>query len=330
MSLGLGIDLGGTNLRVALIGPGGEILAAARGRLSDREPTAVVERAFELVDGELRASRGDEVVEAPVCIGVAGQVHPASGVIAVAPNLGWRDVAFGELMGERFGRPVRVLNDLSAIALGEAKAGAGRGAGDLVCLFVGTGVGMGALLDGQMVEGSTGMAAELGHVKIACPSEGRRCGCGDRGCLEAYTSGAHLSELLAEKAAVGVPTRLVEEVRGDLTQIDAVRIEAAVADRDPAATELWHEIAERLGRAVGTVVPLFDPEVLVLGGGVLDRAPLLRQWTHEQAYRHVGPAYAAHLRVVDSELGDDAGVIGAGLAAMVTWPGKTASRGGEI
>ena len=320
MTLALGVDVGGTNVRVAVVEAPGAIRAAARRRLTDKSPAAVVETVAELVaEAKQQAGVSNEL---PIGVGLAAQVHHVTGVVAVSPNHGWRDVPFGALLRERLGRPVRLVNDLNAIAAGEARAGAGRGADDVLCVFVGTGVGMGAIAGGRLLEGCDGLAAELGHIKVASPVDGRPCGCGMRGCLEAYTGGAQLGDLVAAEIAGGTPSRLLDELGGDLGRVDAAVVDAAAADGDPAATRVWEVAAAALCQGIGAAITLFNPRVLVLGGGVLRMAPGLVRRVRECLGRYVGEPYLRDLRIVESALGDDAGVIGAALTALDATPGS--------
>jgi glucokinase len=308
--LAIGVDVGGTSLRAALVDERGKIARAVRRPLEERDPQKLLDQLDRLIV-DLAVTKGP----LPICVGLAAIIRVESGLVAVAPNLGWRDVPIGDMLAERYGRPVRLVNDLNAISVGEAACGAGRGAKDVVCVFVGTGVGMGAVIQGAMLEGSEGFATELGHIKIESVDTGRRCGCGERGCLEAYTSGRHLPDLLAAKVAHGVPSRLLDEVRGDLKALTADRIEAAAGAGDRAAVELWEEIGVRLGRAIGNLITVLNPRAVVLGGGVLLAAPSLRKRVVTQLERYAGRQQLGSVAVRDSELGDHAGLVGAGLLA---------------
>ena len=310
MSTAIGIDVGGSSLRAALVDENGKILRAQRRSLGERTPTAILDQLQALF-----MSLSVDDAGLPIGMGLAGFIRLDSGVVTVAPNLGWRDVPFGEMLADRFKRRVRLVNDLDAITVGEARCGAGRGADNVVCVFVGTGVGMGAVVHGRVLEGHGGTATELGHIKIASVADGRPCGCGERGCLEAYTSGRHLPDLLTAQATGGMKTRLVDEVCGDLKALTAERIEAAAGDGDEAALALWRDVTGHLGRAIGNVVTLFNPRVLILGGGVLNAAASLRQKVAAEIGIYAGKQQLADLEIRESELGDHAGLVGAGLLA---------------
>lgn len=309
--LRIGIDVGGTHLRAALVDPHGKPVKVVRAQLDARDPSGLLLRMQ-----EARTQLGEAATQPlPMGVGLAGQILLASGTVAVAPNLGWHDVPFGPMLERTFGQPVRMLNDLNAIALAEAVCGAGEGAADVVCVFVGTGVGMGAVVAGHILEGADGLATELGHIKIASVEHGRMCGCGERGCLEAYTSGRHLPDLLATKVASGLPSPLYTASEGATDQLTAGHIDAAAHSGDPAARALWEEISQQLARAIGDTVTLFNPRVLILGGGVFLAAPHLKKAVLDQIRAYAARPAQRQLKISDTGLGDDAGVIGAALAA---------------
>lgn len=311
MRRALGIDLGASTVRAALVDESGAILAAQRRGLEGRSPEQVIAQIVSTV-----SSLDAEALALPAAIGVAAQLWVRTGVVAVAPNLGWVDVPFGELLARAFKHPVRVVNDLDAITVGEARCGAGQGSTDVMVIFVGTGLGMGAICQGQLIEGADGLATELGHTKVVPPGQGRQCGCGERGCLETYTAGRHLPALLAEKAATGFASPLLDSVGGRLDRLDARLIEEAVNAGDPAAAALWADVAGTLGLACANAVTMMNPRVVVLGGGVLTSAPGLRDRTVEVMRACTARPALSKVVVRGTELGDRAGLVGAGLLAL--------------
>ena len=310
----VGIDIGGTHLRAALIDADGGVCHVVRQNLVGRDPQALVA----LIDQALAAlvQHDPRTRQLPMGLGLAAQLWVKTGVVAVAPNLGWRNVPFGSMLAARFGPAVRMVNDLNAIAVGEAWCGAGAGCSDLACVFVGTGVGMGAVVDDAVVEGADGLATELGHIKVADPATGRLCGCGERGCIEAYASGRHLPDLLADKVRAGLKSRLHAAAGDNPTALSAGAIDAAAGEGDPAAQALWDDIARLLGCAIGNAITLFNPRVLVLGGGVLGAAPSLREAIARRLKDYAARPAQTNLRIVDTALGDDAGIVGAAHLAM--------------
>lgn len=247
---------------------------------------------------------------------MAGQCAGHSGLVVNAPNLGWRNVPLAERLGQALGLRMRVLNDLSAAALGEHRFGAARGAEDVALFFVGSGVGSGLLVGGLLAEGAGGFAGEVGHVKVT-PRPGtaeRRCGCGQLSCLEAYAGGHALTARAREALAAGRMPGLAALLGGDATEAVPSRIEQAVAAGDADATALWEEAGELLGDAAANLATVLNPARLVLGGGVLLACPLLRTRVETRLRERVSATAGLLLQVVRSSLGDDAGVVGAALA----------------
>jgi glucokinase len=290
--LALGVDLGGTNARAAVVErASGRVVASARRAWTERSPAAVTAEVAQLLKPLCAGQPLDGV---GVGVGFAGMLR--GDVVVNAPNLGWRDVDFGGALARAIGRPVRLVNDLSAAAWGEAKAGASRGAQHVLTVFVGTGVGSAIIAAGALLDGATGVAGELGHVKVVLDG-GRPCGCGDVGCLEAYAGGARLTEWMREEGLAGTPSDL--EVRA--------------LSGDALAAKLYDAAAGHLALAIANQVTVLNPEVLVLGGGVLSRCPELEARVRDAVGRRAGVAARGAVRVVRAELGDDSGLVGAAL-----------------
>ncbi len=315
-SLALGVDLGGTNARAAVVDRDtGEIISSHKATHQDRSPAAVVETVAHVVLAALVGQGRTPGSFGQVGVGVAGQCLGRTGVVLNAPNLGWREVPLGELLAARLGAPVRILNDLSAAAWGERRFGAARGFDDALLVFVGSGVGSGLILGGRLHDGHHGVAGELGHVKVR-PIRGgvpRRCGCGEAGCLEAYTSGMNIAARVREELAAGAASQVLELVQGDLSGVSASLVDAAHAAGDPYARALWEEVSDLLGNAIATAVTLLNPARVILGGGVILGCPELRRLVLSALEAKVSRSAAAGLSVERAFLGDDAGVIGAAL-----------------
>jgi glucokinase len=316
-ALGLGVDLGGTNARAAVVDRDtGEIVSSHKMHHQDRSPAAVVETVAHAVMQTLEGHGRDAASFAQLGVGVAGQCLGRTGVVLNAPNLGWRDVPFGTLLGERLAAKVRNVNDLSAAAWGERRFGAARGVDEALLVFVGSGVGSGLILAGRLHDGHRGVAGELGHVKVRPlrPSTPpRRCGCGETGCLEAYTSGVNVAARVREELAAGAASQVRDLVSGDLARVSASVVDAAHAAGDAYARALWEEVADLLGNAIATAVTLLNPARVILGGGVILGCPELHRLVREVFDARVSRSAAIGLTVERAFLGDDAGVIGAAL-----------------
>ena len=315
--LALGVDLGGTNARAAVIDcDSGELVAAHKEPHRDRSPAAVVEVVTHAVQEAARAAGRDARSFGRVGVGVAGQCLGRTGVVLNAPNLGWRDVPFGALLEQSVGVGVRIANDLSAAAWGEKRFGAARGLDDAVLVFVGSGVGSGLILGGRLHDGHRGVAGELGHVKVRplrATTAPRRCGCGEVGCLEAYTSGMNIAARVQEELAGGASSVIRERVAGDLARVNATVVDGAQASGDPYARALWDEVADLLGNAIATVVTLLNPARVILGGGVILGCPELHRLVRQVFDQRVSRSALVGLTLERAFLGDDAGVIGAAL-----------------
>jgi len=311
----IGVDLGGTNLKLGVVSAEGEILA----RLSvpteaEGGPDHVLDRMAEAVR-RLAGEAGlglDEI--AAVGVGVPGPVDTATGVVRFAPNLpGWTNIPFRDALQARLGCTVVPENDANAAAYGEFRVGAGREVRSMVTLTLGTGVGGGIVQAGRLVRGASDTAAELGHL-LVCYG-GRLCGCGNRGCLEAYASATAVVNRFREEASVSALAR-----KPDLEAKDV--FEAAAAG-DLAAARIVRETAEFLAVGIVSILHALNPEMVVLTGGMMGAGdPFL-----EEIRRHVRamafPMAAEACTVCWSTLGGDAGIIGAALAA------ETFDRTGE-
>lgn len=316
-TLGLGVDLGGTNARAAVVDcDTGEIVSSHKEPLRDRAPERVADVVLHAVAEAAGAADLAPAACGRIGVGVAGQVLGATGVVLNAPNLGWRDVGFGKLIEERLGVPVHVANDLSVAAWGEKRFGAAKGLDEVVLVFVGSGVGSGLILGGRLHNGAQGVAGEFGHVKVRplrAETKVRRCGCGQLSCLEAYTSGVNVAARVREDLEAGTVSLLRERVGGDLSRVNASAVDDAFAAGDGYAIALWEENGALLGTAIANLVTILNPARVILGGGVLLGCPNLAGLIQGQLAAQVLRASARGLTVERAWLGDDAGVIGAAV-----------------
>ena len=303
----IAIDLGGTNSRVAAITPGCKILVrTAHDTRADEEPDAVLADLAVAVT-EVRAQISGRAI---IGLGVAapGPLDPVTGIVFQAPNLPrWRNVPLADHLRALTGLEVYIGNDANLAALAEARYGAGRGANNLVFLTVSTGVGSGILTHGRLLLGEHGVAAEAGHMAISL--DGPRCSCGNRGCLEAYASGTSLANLAREAIAAGRRSALAKH--GE--ELDAKLIENAADHGDALAQELIEQAGTALGVGIRNLLHLFNPTVVVIGGGVSRIGPRLWDPMWRVIEADAMSQYRHDLRIVPAELGDDMGLIGAAL-----------------
>lgn len=299
----IGMDVGGTHLRAARVGADGVVGDVLRRRSHVEEAGALVDAVLDVLD-ELDAGVGTTL---PVGLGLAGLVD-RSGTLRYGPNVGVRDAPIAArvraALGER--RMVRVVNDGSAAVFGEHRVGAARGHDDVVMLTLGTGVGGGVVVDGRLVEGTSGFAGELGHLVIH--EDGRDAPSGIPGTVEAYVSGSAFEREASEAVAAGL---------AGARDTDAPGVVAAARAGEPWALAVLERIGVRLGITVASVVAVLDPSIVVIGGGAGQAAAdLLLPAARASLARHLmGADHRPHAPIVPAALGDDAGLIGAGLLA---------------
>jgi glucokinase len=318
----LGVDLGATKVAAALVGPGDEPTArAVRLVRASAGPAAVLEDVVEAIRECLRDSSRTAVAAG---IGVAGQVDSATGMVRFAPNLAWRNVPLGDRLSKAVGVPVVVANDVRAATVGEWRSGAGRDCSELVCVFVGTGIGGSVVSGGRLLAGCANAAGEIGHMTLV--AGGRPCHCPNRGCLEAYAGGWAIGDRARElSAAEPVAGRWLIERAGALEAITAATVADGYRESDPLATRIVTETAEYLAAGVVGIVNAYNPCRLLLGGGVLDHLhrallPVVRRSVRERCQ----PPAARSVEVRRAALGPDAGVIGAAWLARERHAGTSA------
>jgi glucokinase len=299
----LAVDLGGTELRVALVGENGGFLARdAEPTLARDGPDAVIGQIVRLL-GRME-SRAEGCAIVGVGVGAPGPLDPGRGVVLRAPTLdGWSDVPLVALLSARLGRPVRLENDANAAALGEWLFGAGRGTRHMVFVTVSTGIGGGVIVDGRLLHGRHGMAAEIGHMavserEIACP-------CGSTGCWEALAAGPALARFARAAARQGEATSLPRD--GGISARDVF---AAAAAGDTLARGLIEQEARWLGVGFANLLHLYSPERIIVGGGVSAGLAVMRP-TIEQVMRRRAMAAYRDVPLLQAALGADAGLAGA-------------------
>jgi len=303
----IGIDLGGTKVYGVVL-KDGEVASEAKEKTPTLGgPLAVVDTIVKVV-GELGGLSDIEGVG----VGAPGLVDAATGVLKQAPNLpGWHDAfPLAEALSEALnGTPVRVDNDVNVGTVAEHRLGAARGSDDVLGAFVGTGVGGGLILGGRLRRGPTGVAGEIGHMVVA--RNGRACGCGGRGHLEAYAGRAGMERRARELDAEGRDTVLVELAK--TKRMTSGVFAKAVAGGDALAIELLDEAVDALGIALASATTLLDLSLIVVGGGLADRLGPAFVGRVEQAVRSQLFVEGSALRVVPAELGDQGGAVGAAL-----------------
>lgn len=307
----VGIDLGGTNCRGALVEADGRVVARRRMETRIEAGRAgFLARFLALVSDLLAESRRQGRAVAAIGIGAPGVVD-GSGRIVVSPNLHpLDDCPLQQTVSRHCQLPVQVLNDANAAAWGEFCCGAGQSFSSFLMLTLGTGIGGGLILDGRLWQGADGAAGEVGHLVVE--AKGRPCGCGQRGCLEQYAAAGGVVLNFTAALAAGAASSLSALAPERLT---AERVAIAAREGDPAAGQALDEAGRRLGQVLGGIVNLLNPDGVVIGGGLAASLDLLLP-ALEQGLRARAFALAAErCRVVPGQLGDDAGIVGAALIA---------------
>ncbi len=310
-----GVDVGGTKIAVVIADTKGRVLGRAKRKSrAERGFEAVMKRVGKTV--REACEDADVPLDALRAVGAGVPSPVRDGVAVAAPNMGWADVPLVSALRAELGRPVFAENDCNAGALGEHALGAGRGAESLVALFVGTGLGGGFVHRGELVAGVNGLAGEWGHVKVVV--DGRACGCGGHGCLEAYASKAGMSRRLhAEIVEAGRPSLLTELTGGEYSKVRGGQLAQAWRAGDEVARETLLEAARFLGVGVANLVTSLGPDVVVLGGGVFEAlGEALLPTVRAAAAAHTHPPRSfADTSVVLAGLGDDAVALGAVVVA---------------
>jgi glucokinase len=312
----IAVDLGGTNIRVAVIGESGEMKHRTRAATRAEDgPEAVIRRIGTLVEQVVGEARIDG--DLPVGVASPGPLNPRTGVVHYTPNLpGWRDVPFVELLTGQIGRRVTLANDGNCAALGEARFGSAKGVRNLVYLALGTGIGGGIISEGVLIDGKHGLGAEVGHMTVAL--DGPRCTCGSIGCLEAFASGWAIRRE-AEAVATTADGDKMRELAGT-GEIHAGIVAKAAQEGDLAARMILERAGRALGAAIGSFINLFNPEMIVIGGGVAVLGDLLMEPARRAIPAHSFIDMRADTELTYSALGHDTGIYGAAALAFSVFP----------
>ncbi len=308
----IGIDVGGTNVKLALVDDKGKI------RYSNSVPTRA-EMGYEYTVNNIKQAIYDLMKETKLStkdiegigFGFPGQVDYKAGTVRNAPNIpGWVEVPIAKLIEDEFHIPTRVDNDVRCAALGELNYGAGKGCENLICITVGTGIGSGLIVNGKLVRGASNAAGEIGHIKLQI-HDGPICGCGDTGCMEAFASGPSIVAIAEDYIKGGKSTKFREMANGN--PITPYIVCEAAKTGDPVAQRIFTIMGEYIGVGLASVVNLLNPERIIVGGGVADAGDLLLTPLTETLKKRAMKIAGSVVEVVPAQLGNTAGVIGASL-----------------
>lgn len=318
----LGFDLGGTKMMAVVFDGDFRAVASSRATTQGAEGAAEVLERIRSTILEALGKAGLGLSDlAGIGVGCPGPLDLDRGVILHAPNLGWHDVPLKETLEKKFKCPTVIANDVDAGTYGEYRFGAARGARCVLGVFPGTGIGGACIYEGRILRGRTGSCMEIGHVRVQ--SEGRLCGCGQRGCLESVASRLAISAEAAAAVYRGQAPALRDLAGTDLADIKSGTLAKAIKAGDSAVETIVRNAARQLGSAVASVVNLLAPDVVVLGGGLVEALPEVVLGEVRRAVRgQAMKAFTGDLKIVAAELGDDATAMGA--AALAVAPGERA------
>jgi glucokinase len=304
----IGVDLGGTNLRTALLSSEGEILDKSKEATYASDGwKKVVQRLIKNIKRQQDVAVQQGLSVAAVGVGAPGVIQVDKGIVVKSPNFpDWNKLPLKDELENVLSLPVTIENDANAAALGEQWRGAGRGIGSMILLTLGTGVGGGIILNRQIWHGADGMAGEVGHMTII--PDGRQCGCGNTGCLEMYASARGIVQSYRDAGGVSET--------GNQSEITSAQVYQAANSGNPRGVEVMKNMGRILGIGIANLINIFNPEMVVIGGGVKDAWPLFIDSTRAEIRKRAFEVPAARTEIVPSKLGDDAGMVGAAAAAL--------------
>lgn len=309
----VGVDFGGTKISAGVVNlETGKLAGSAKKKTRQvQEHDDVVKRIITVVDESLADAGVDPRNIKGIGIGAAGMVNRQKGILLTAVNIGVHDLPLCEPLSKHYGWPAKLGNDVEVATLGEVVFGAGRGCANLVCVFVGTGIGSGIIHEGQLYRGATGTAGEIGHMLLY--PDGRQCGCGAFGCLEAYASRTAIAKTILLDLQRGLTSSIRDKI--DMTKgiLRSKALSQAVEAGDVVVLNSVQEAARFLGQGLASVINFYNPERIILGGGLVEALDLYFQLASQEAHRRALKIPAAKLQIVKAELGDYAGIVGAAL-----------------
>lgn len=307
----LAVDLGGTKIIAAAVSPDGKIICRNRcPTMADRSPEVVIDRILSAVNRVIAQTRLETSEVIGIGIAAAGILDTNKGMVTTSPNLpGWRNVPLRDIVADKLGIVTYLINDADAAALGEHHFGAGKGVTNLLYLTVSTGIGGGIIMDGQLYSGADGCAGELGHMTIE--AHGPQCHCGNFGCLEALASGWAVAGEARRRIGRGETSNMIGLAGGRLENITAETVSLAARQGDQLACDIVAKAANYLGVGLANLVNIFNPELIVIGGGLSKMGEMLLKPARKVIKERAFQMPAQTVRIVRARLGSNAGIIGA-------------------
>lgn len=308
----IGVDIGGTNIKIALVDFDGKII------YSNTTPTraemgyeAGVNNIKQAIKDLMQETNQDSKTIEAIGFGLPGQIDYKEGVVKNLPNIpGWVNIPLGKIIEEEFSIPTRLDNDVRCAALGELNFGAGKGCENLICITIGTGIGSGIVLNGKLVRGASNAAGEIGHIKMDL-NGGPLCGCGDYGCFEAYASGPSIVSMAKEYISGGKSAKYKEMAADGI--ITPYLVAQAALQGDAVSIQIFKQMGKIIGTGLSSVINLLNPEKIIIGGGVADAGEILLEPIRNTVIERAMPIQAHAVAIVPAQLANAAGVIGASL-----------------
>jgi len=310
--LALGVDMGGTGIKLGLVDAQGKLLKTLRFSTPTKsDPIQVVSLIVEHVQTMLELIGRSTITG--IGIGCAGDIDPKAGVVRISPNLHWKQVPLKSLLSRRLKYPIHVENDANAAAWAAYVVEARRKIPNLLCITVGTGIGGGLVINDRLYRGTTGSAGEIGHMTLF--PEGPPCSCGNQGCVERYVGARAMAAEARRAMESGEKTLIHKLVGGEPSLITPLIVEQAARQKDRLALYLWEQTGERLGISLASVVNILNPQWIVLAGGLSRAGRLLVDPLRRTILKRSFPTPARAVTLVISKLDQDLGIVGAGLLA---------------
>lgn len=310
----IGVDLGGTKTIVALIDESAHLIGEAKKPTPLNSSRAVVETVKELIDELLLGNHLTPSNLVGIGLGIAGMINFKEGTVVFSPNLPLRNVAFRNLIQEYYKVPTFLDNDANTATLGEKYYGAGRGVSNMVGITLGTGIGGGIIVDNKLYRGTTGSAAEIGHMVIDI--NGPECTCGSFGCFEALASGRVISKMASQAIEEGENSAIFRLADEKIENITGETVARAAQEGDLLAKEIFANIGRVIGIGLVNVVNIFNPELVVLAGGIAQAGELILLPAREVVLKQALIPNSQIVEIVLTELKDKAGVMGAAALAF--------------
>ena len=306
----VGIDLGGTKILIALVNKQtGEILHHVKKKTKKQKgPENIMKKMIEGIEELLEESRISVEETSSIGVGAAGQIDRKNGILIGAPNLDCFNLNIKNILEKHFNLPVYLGNDVEIAAIGEMKFGSGKGCKDFVCIFVGTGVGSCIVKDGAIIYGATGTAGEIGHIIVDL--NGRQCACGAHGCLEAYASRSAI-ETRIEGALKKGRKSCIQDYLEPGKSITSSMIQKSIEREDELVLQCVTEASEYLSGGIASIINFINPELVILGGGLIEAVDYFYQKTIKKARSKSLPVPAEKIKFTKAMLGDYSGVTGA-------------------